>query len=120
MRIFNTTRPLWGDITWSTEGQQTTFRNYGWWFAAVHPDSPDWERYYDNNARMDACELVFVTDYEAFEAGAESVRNWNRNKIEKYRLPDDEIEGHIADPASHYDLLQRGLKLLGDWKQEKS
>lgn len=112
MRIFNTTRPLWGDLNWSTDGRPTPFRNYGWWFAAVHPDSPDWQTCYDNNARMDACELIFVTEDEAFAAGAATVRSWNAGKAEKYRLPEDELEKHINDPVGRYDMIMRGLAAL--------
>lgn len=118
MRIFNTTRPLWGDVAWSTNGRGQGFRDYGWWFAAVHPNSSQWQECYDYNRRMDAYELIFVTETDAFIRGVTILRQQNADKAEKWRIPEHVLQTYIEDPDKRNDFIMRGLRAMSTRKQD--
>ena len=107
--IHNAPRPLYGNLTWVQP--QAPFRSFGWFFAATDPAAPD-ERdarynaeYVEENRRLDARELVFVSDEAAYRRGVELLR-------ERYgsRLPD--FEAKVADPRYRESFVTRGLEAL--------
>lgn len=104
--IHNAPRPLYGQINWCWP--QAPFRCFGWWFAAVDPDheySQGTRGYIEENRRLDARELIFVTDEEAFQRGVTELR-------QRYgaRLPD--FEKLVNDPEHRDHFVRTGIECM--------
>lgn len=104
--IHNAPRPLYGQINWCWP--QAPFRCFGWWFAAVDPDheySQGPRGYIEENRRLDARELIFVSDEEAFQKGVEHLR-------QRYGARLADFEQLIADPQHRDHFVRTGIECL--------
>jgi len=112
--IYSAPRPLYGHM-WQV--WNAPFRTFGCFLATVCPDCTEDEfdaRYnaeaIEENRRLDARELIFVTEEEAFEKGVETVRAKysDRDKIMT------NFEERINDPDLHSYFVGAGLDAMTD------
>jgi hypothetical protein len=109
--IYNAPRPLYGSLTWTD--RSPAFRSMGRFFAALDFEAgDDFDRdcardYAVENARLDARELRFVSEDEAFETGVVVTR-------ERYAGTPvaQKLEGMIADPHYRQSFVHNGLEAL--------
>jgi len=109
--IYNAPRPLYGSLTWTNKSP--AFRSMGCFFAAIDFEAgDDFDRdcakdYAVENARLDARELRFVSEDEAFETGVVVTR-------ERYAGTPvaQKLEGMIADPHYRQSFVHNGLEAL--------
>jgi len=102
--IHNAPRPLYGQIAWTQP--QAPFRCFGWFFVAVDPNaawSTEPRGYIENNRSLDARELVFVSDEQAFQRGVEFLR-------QQYGHRRNDFETLVSDPKYREHFVQKGIE----------
>lgn len=98
--ICNAPRPLYGNATnddWSMPFV------HGRHYAALDPNYPEFEAWMKRNEELDACQLRFVTQQEAVEAGLKYYEAEYPQYLERIRM----------DDPRHLDMLaKRGVDVL--------
>lgn len=111
--IYSAPRPLYGHL-WQV--WNAPFRTFGVFLATVCPDATDEfdaksnAQFIEENRRLDARELVFVTEDEAFETGVNDVRA-KYSGIDKIEA---RLEKRINDPELRQYFIGRGLESMTD------
>lgn len=104
--IHNAPRPLYGQITWVQPN--APFRAFGWFFAAVDP-TEQWSQgeygYIEENRRLDARALVFVSDEQAFQRGVEHLRQMYGARL-------DDFEAMVNNPKYRDSFVSRGIECM--------
>ena len=109
--IHNAPRPIYGATTWIDRNPD--FRSTGWFFAAIDLEAgDDFDRqcaaeYITENARLDAREMHFIGEYEAFIAGVWEIRKQFSNGPMA-----DKLDGMIADAKYRSHFVSKGLEAL--------
>ena len=109
-RIFNAPRPICGTVVcengqWQGKTWIGPFVS-GIIYAAVKPTDPDAPAWIATNREMDACELVYVTEQQAFDAAL----RWYQ--ASEYAADIAEID--LTDEDHRRDMIDKGRKLLND------
>lgn len=102
--IYNITRPLYGHLTW--QNSNPPFRSYGWFFAAIDPNGEYASAYTEDNRRLDARQLEFVSDEAAFERGVAETRERHGARLGK------KFDDMVADPAMRSEFVRKGIESL--------
>ena len=106
--IHNAPRPLYGTLCW--QQPQTPFRAFGWFFAALDP-ADEWGNgqrgtsHAEENRRLDARELVFVSDEAAYQRGCAELRD-------RYGTRLADLETKLLDPAYRDHLVTTGIRAM--------
>lgn len=106
--IHNAPRPLYGTLTW--QQPQAPFRAFGWFFAVTDP-TDEWANgkhgvdYTEENRRLDARELVFISDAEAFARGCAEYRTRYGSRLA-------DLETMLADQTYRDTIVSAGIRAM--------
>lgn len=102
--IYNITRPLYGHLTWTDSNPP--FRSYGWFFAAIDPAGEYASAYTEDNRRLDARQLEFVSDEAAFERGVAEAHERYGARLGK------QLDDMVANQKYRDEFVRKGIESL--------
>lgn len=114
-RVFNAPRPLYGTVVFENGQYQAKAWTgpfvSGIFYAAVGPDDPDALSWLEANRNLDASELVFITEQQAFDV---CLRWYQASKyaaeVAELGLDDQDNRKWMVERG--WDLLQSGQATL--------
>ena len=112
-RIFNAPRPICGTVVcengqWQGKTWIGPFVS-GIIYAAVNPSDPDAAAWIATNRDMDACELVYITEQQAYDVGLAYYQTNFPDELAEIKM-DEQTRKWITERG--YDLLNDGEATL--------